>query len=185
MHIRNAQITDAADIARIHVDTWRAAYKGIVPKKHLDKLSIENRENRWAAALKKSTAGTRVAVSDDGAIVGWTDFGPSREADGEGFGELYAIYLDPPHWGRGIGRALLNDAVEKLRGRDYSAITLWVLEDNTRTRRFYEKAGFAPDGNKKNLTIEGKRLQELRYQLDFQNLTEKQTENEQAELSDA
>jgi ribosomal protein S18 acetylase RimI-like enzyme len=167
MHIRNATVADAAEIARIHVEAWRSAYRDIIPKRYLADLSVENREKRWANALAESTAGTRVAVDENGVVVGWTDFGPSRDADGEGLGELYAIYLDPSHWGLGIGRGLLNDAVEKLRDRDYPAITLWVLEDNARTRRFYEKSGFNLDGKTKSVTIEGKKLVEIRYRLDF------------------
>jgi ribosomal protein S18 acetylase RimI-like enzyme len=176
MRIRDAVVADAGGIARVHVDAWRGAYAGIVPEGYLARLSKEEREKRWSAALEKSTESTRVAVSECDDVLGWTDFGPSRDADGESLktgteagsvGELYAIYLDPPHWGRGIGRDLLQDALAILRDRGFDSITLWVLEDNTRTRRFYEKAGFVFDGTSKTITVEGKELVEIRYRIDL------------------
>ncbi len=163
MIIRTATTSDAAAIARIHVDTWRVAYAQIVPEGYLARLSARDREKSWASALSQSNAGTRVAVTPDGLVVGWTSFGPSRDNDGQGIGELYAIYLDHTYWGRGIGRNLMDDAVSRLHNDGFLSITLWVLKDNARTRSFYEKAGFSHDGASKVIEIEGERLAELRY----------------------
>lgn len=163
MNVRTANESDAADIARIHVDTWRVAYVGIVPDSHLSRLSKAAREKRWAETLSKSTKGTRVAVGPDGQVVGWTSFGPSRDSDGQDIGELYAIYLDHSHWGEGIGRELIDDAVSLLHDDGFTSITLWVLQENSRTRAFYEKAGFSHDGASKVIEIDGKELVELRY----------------------
>jgi L-amino acid N-acyltransferase YncA len=163
MTIRQATEKDATDIARIHVDTWGIAYNGIVPDSHLSRLSKTDRAKRWARTLSGSSEGTRVAVAPDGRVIGWTSFGPSRDNDGQGIGELYAIYLDPAHWGQGIGKALMNDAVSRLYEDGFASITLWVLQENTRTRAFYERAGFISDGAVKTIEIDGKQLVELRY----------------------
>jgi GNAT superfamily N-acetyltransferase len=60
--------------------------------------------------------------------------------------ELYALYVHPAQWSTGIGGALMDQVLAKVRAAGYPSITLWVLEANTRARRFYARAGFAPDG---------------------------------------
>ncbi|WP_143247767.1 GNAT family N-acetyltransferase [Alloalcanivorax xenomutans] len=163
MNIRTANKADAADIARIHVDTWRAAYTGIVPEGDLSRLSKADREKRWAKTLSESANGTHVAVGSDGLVVSWTSFAPRRDSGGRGIGELYAIYLDHSHWGEGIGRELMDDAVSLLHYHGFTSITLWVLQENSRTRAFYAQAGFSHDGASKVIEIDGKELVELRY----------------------
>ncbi|WP_168014129.1 GNAT family N-acetyltransferase [Halomonas salinarum] len=163
MTIRTAEEADAAEVARIHVETWRIAYAGIVPDSHLACLNKEDREDWWTRTLSNSIEGTRLAVLPDGAVVGWTSFGPSRDDDGQGVGELYAIYLDHSRWGQGMGRGLLDDAVLQLMNKGYRSITLWVLEENLHARRFYEMAGFHLDGASKVIEIDGKALVEIRY----------------------
>lgn len=161
--IRPATVGDAGDIARIHVETWRQAYKGIVPDSYLDGLSVERRAENWGKTLAESTAGTLVAVDAKGGVVGWVSFGASRDEDGRGGGEVYAVYLQASEWGKGIGRELMAAAERGLAERGYSAFTLWVLELNSRTRRFYDKASYQPDGAKKTILLGGKELVELRY----------------------
>lgn len=161
--IRTAIVTDAGEIARIHVDSWRVAYADIVPERCLEQLSTEERKERWARNLSRSTDGTRVAVADDGQTVGWCSFGPSRNEQSDGVGELYAIYLDRSHWRRGVGTQLLEDALSALRESGFASVTLWVLEEKQRAIAFYEKAGFTNDGVTKVLEIEGKELIEIRY----------------------
>jgi ribosomal protein S18 acetylase RimI-like enzyme len=163
MIIRPATVDDASDIARIHVDTWRDAYKEIVPDAYLRDLSKEKRASTWTESLLRSPTGTLVTLGDIGQIVGWVSFGASRDDDGSGIGELYAIYLQSDHWGKGYGKRLLAYAEHHLSKEGFSTITLWVLELNYRTRRFYEIAGYVADGTKKTLTICGRELIELRY----------------------
>lgn len=161
--IRTAVPEDAAKIARIHVDAWRSAYAGIVPDSYLARLSTEKRQKTWASTIARSPASIRVAVSDDQTVLGWATFGRSRDEDDQEAGELYAIYLDPIHWGKGIGKALLQDAVIALVNLEFTSMTLWVLEENLRARNFYEKAGFVFDGTAKTLVFDGKALIEWRY----------------------
>jgi hypothetical protein len=49
--IRSATPGDARAIATIHVEAWRAAYRGIVPDEYLDSLSIDGRESTWRQNL--------------------------------------------------------------------------------------------------------------------------------------
>src|SRR5690242_21799913 len=94
-----------------------------------------------------------------GGIVGYASFGPETDvldapwphpltADGEGgrVAELYALYVRPSWWSTGTGRALMEKVLARSAAAGYRSITLWVLRDNQRARRFYDRAGFAPDG---------------------------------------
>ena len=130
--IRKATVIDAHDIARIHVNTWQEAYRGIVPQSHLDSLSIEKRQDNWNRILRQSPAGTIVVTDAELAVIRWASFGPSRDDDGAGVGELYAIYLQPDSWGNGYGRQLMDSAEASLSSKGF-AITLWVLGENVRT----------------------------------------------------
>lgn len=76
---------------------------------------------------------------------------------------MYAIYLDQAHWGKGMGRELLNDSVSLLASKGYDSITLWVLEENLHARKFYERAGFGYDGTSKNIKLDDKYMNKFRY----------------------
>jgi ribosomal protein S18 acetylase RimI-like enzyme len=161
--VRPATPDDASAIATIHVRSWQTAYQGFVPEAFLRSLSIEARADRWRTILEEATAGTFVA-EERPATVGWITVGRSRDADaGPSTGELWAIYVAPEHWGRGAGRLLWDGGRSHLAAAGYADVTLWVLKDNRRARRFYEAAGFAPDaGQEKMIELGGARIPEIR-----------------------
>jgi RimJ/RimL family protein N-acetyltransferase len=101
----------------------------------------------------------------DGKMVGRLIIGESHDDDKPDAGEVGAIYLLKEYWGMGLGRQLMQFAIDALQNMGYREIFLWALEENARTRRFYEKAGFVFDGTKKNFTIGNKSLVEVRYTL--------------------
>ena len=80
-----------------------------------------------------------------------------------GWGELISIYVFPQYFNQGYGKKLLEFVVGKLCKRGYDNIYLWVLEENQRARRFYERNGFSPNGDRRTITIGGKELVEARY----------------------
>ena len=81
-------------------------------------------------------------------------------------GELYTLYVAPAHWSTGVGRALTDAALDGLRAAGYRRVVLWTLTENARARRFYDKAGFAPDGATNTLDGLGN-VEELRYVRDL------------------
>jgi GNAT superfamily N-acetyltransferase len=99
----------------------------------------------------------------DGEIVGFVGVGPSRDEPGEG--ELYAIYLDPAHFGTGVGRALMQAAVGRLRELGYAEATLWVLDGNVRAERFYRLAGWRRDDVFRTERFGDVPVGEVRYRL--------------------
>ena len=160
--IRTAKIQDAQTIARIHVQTWRCAYDGIVPRAHLDGMSEEARTVRWRDILSQSPSGTLVA-ENGGQVVGWVSFGKCRDEGSDGAGEIYAIYVHPTYWSKGFGHQLMHEAEHVLSRERCGRITVWVFELNHRSRMFYENCGYSADGTRKQVLIGGAELLELRY----------------------
>lgn len=160
--IREATMADAREIARIHVEAWRCAYRGIVSDAYLDAMSVDRRQARWVGVLCESDGGIVVLETNDG-IVGWASYGKSRDADDVAAGEIYGIYLQASHWRRGFGRQLMAHAEGELAAAGVSDATLWVLAQNGPARRFYEALGYRRDETVKTTEIGGSRLSEERY----------------------
>jgi L-amino acid N-acyltransferase YncA len=164
MLVRPATPDDARAIATIHVQTWRVAYRDIVPQAHLDALSIEQREQRWRVALENTFGRTTTVAESEGAVIGWCTYGPNRGPTvTPETGELWAIYVAAAHFGTGAGRALWLDARAGLAADAYLDAIVWVLRDNARALRFYEKAGFVLEPNsEKTIELGGAALLEVR-----------------------
>ena len=110
-------------------------------------------------------AGWRTWVAEeDGRTVGFAVTGPSEDADAERTtAEVYAIYLEPDRLGTGLGRGLFSHAIDDLRERGFDSVTLWVLETNERARRFYEIAGWKPDGTITSERVDREMRPTVRY----------------------
>jgi GNAT superfamily N-acetyltransferase len=159
MRVRQAQPEDAFAVESIRIRGWQIAYRHVFPPAKLDALVVD--ETRWRQRFVQPPPGwsTFVAEEDD-EVVGFASVGPSR--DEAGIGELYAIYVDPDKWSNGAGRALLDRAEAELASQ-YDEATLWVLAANPRARRFYELAGWRPDGVDKVEDRLGVASEETRY----------------------
>lgn len=169
MHIRLATIEDAAAIAQVHVASWQEAYRGLLPATLLDSLSIERRQNWWEKSLadENSEATTLVCEVED-KIIGFCGFGPSRDADADNtVGEIYALYVRATHWNQGYGYALLSQALEMLKTAGFHRATLWLLEGNNRTKKFYERVGFIGDRTSKLEKLGKTTIRERRFNYTF------------------
>lgn len=165
MRIREAEPKDAEAIAKVHVASWQAAYRGQLTDDYLDGLKVEDRVDKQRRMLREPMPEWRTWVAeDDGRLLGFAVTGPSEDADADPkTGEVYAIYLEPDHVGTGAGRELFRHAVDDLRGRGFHAATLWVLESNERARRFYEVAGWKPDGTVTSERVDCEMRPTVRY----------------------
>jgi ribosomal protein S18 acetylase RimI-like enzyme len=142
MQIREATMADVAAIARVHVDSWRTTYKGLLPDDYLANLTYAQRESLWHEVLSKPVDHNLVYVAEDNAgnIVGFASGGPERSGDPVYTGEVYAIYLLESWQGQGIGRQLTITLVRQLIQRGFTSLLIWVLVNNP-SRRFYEALG--------------------------------------------
>jgi GNAT superfamily N-acetyltransferase len=168
MLLRPARPEDALAVAGVHVRSWQAAYRGLLPDEYLDGLRPEERAARYDFThIDPQVPHTIVAVqhggNEDGAILGFATTGPSRDTELEHWGELCALYVDPPHWNKGIGAALVRAAREHLASRGFRDAYLWVLAGNLRANRFYGIDGWAHDGTRRTDVVWGATVDELRY----------------------
>jgi ribosomal protein S18 acetylase RimI-like enzyme len=169
LSIRPATVEDALAIATVHVKTWQVAYRGQIPDAFLDSMSIERRNERWRGILAAMQLHEKVLVAElDGKIVGFCVVGRCRDADAdETVGELYAIYVDAQTMNQGVGSTLIHAGQEYLREQGYQRATLWVLESNHRSRRFYERKGWAADGATRTEEVANAVIPEMRYAIHF------------------
>lgn len=167
--IRAAGPSDARGIAEVHVEAWRHAYRGLLPDAFLEKRSVDEREAQWRAWFADPTPRSGILVAgEEGRIVGFASFGPSRDEDAPaGTGEVPAIYVAPAVLGTGVGRELLRAATGALREAGFVRASLWVLEANERARRFYEKAGWVWDGTTSQHDFECANRPVVRYASDL------------------
>ncbi|HLI07406.1 MAG TPA: GNAT family N-acetyltransferase [Ktedonobacteraceae bacterium] len=142
MIVRAARVEDAGGIAKVHVDSWRTTYKGVIPDDFLASLSYESRSQRWRSMLSNPTrfAGDFVAEDKTGRIVGFISGGPAQEPYPVYRGELYAIYILQEYQGQEIGRRLTEALVGKLLEAGIDNMLVWVLAENP-ARKFYEALG--------------------------------------------
>ncbi len=150
MEIRYVLPSDSREaISRVYEESWKYAYRGIIPQTYLDSIP----EGRWAENVDRFA--TLVCV-DSGRIVGVSSFCRSRSNRFDGWGEVVSLYLLPACMGRGCGRMLLTAAVSELQKQGYDDVFLWVLEENSRARRFYERFGFVRSGQRMEAVIGGR-----------------------------
>jgi len=104
---------------------------------------------------------TIVFDDDDDGIAGFASIGGSREV--AGWGEIYALYVDPEHWGAGVGRRLLDDSRRRLADAGYADAVLWVLRGNEGAERFYRADGWRRDGASRMEDPYGPRVEVRRF----------------------
>ncbi len=165
IRVRKAVLTDAPQIAKIHIETWQDAYKGLIPADFLKKLSIRERTAKWRKILSDPKGkGTTLVVCLEEKVLGWAAVGPCRDEDlGETVGELWGIYVHPSVQRQGLGKALLQKGFSLLRRKGFKKATLWVLESNAAGRAFYESQGWKVEGKTKSEKRENFTLDEIRY----------------------
>ena len=130
--------------AHVHWSCWQDAYAGIVCAGYLEKLTLEKCEQmafQWR---------DNILIAKDGErVVGFAGYGEAAPDTGE----LFALYVLKEYWGTGVAQLLMRAAAERLSA--YPKIGLWVLKENPRAIRFYEKFGFSATGEEQYLPSVG------------------------------
>jgi GNAT superfamily N-acetyltransferase len=154
----------------VRARSWQAAYAHVFPPERLDALTEEADDwvARWEALISKPPPRAHFLVAERaGDVVGYSHLGDARGVAGGSEGELYAIYVLPGVWGGGVGQALMAETLARLKEEGFEQAILWVLEDNPRTRRFYELVGWHADGGVKCEEWLGTSIREVRYRIDL------------------
>ena len=162
--IRKATLSDCEAIGHIHTISWQQSYKGIIPQDYLDNLSEAERATQCYKIMSSPESDSLYLVAEqNGTIIGFGVFGPLRYSETEEEEtELYAIYLLDEVKGTGIGVALAQAIAQELISQNYNSMMLWVLKDNPRAIKFYERLG-GVKGRSEISDIGGKDLEEIAY----------------------
>lgn len=124
--------------AYVHWKSWHEAYSGIISQEYLDNLTLEKCE-KWAFSWPNNT----LVAKDRDNVIGFVCYG-DRGDDAPDVGEIFALYVLADFYGKGVGLKLMKAGLEQIK--TFLQVRLWVLKENKRAIRFYEKCGFQPDG---------------------------------------
>jgi GNAT superfamily N-acetyltransferase len=163
MLLRRAEPSDADEVAGVHVRSWQVGYRGLLPDENLDELRPSDRAKHYSFGTTDPRQPNTIVAVDEGTICGFATTAPARDSDAQGHGELCALYVDPPYWGLGVGRALMGAARERLAHQGFAEAVLWVLLGNERAERFYRVDGWLPDGSRRLDEVWGATVNEIRY----------------------
>ncbi len=146
------------ETSHIYAKSWKAAYRGIVPQTYLDNLTPES----WTSFLANSPFHNYL-LRDNDIFIATAAIGKARDSRYNEYGEIVSIYVLPEFFGKGYGTVLFRYITDKLKSMGYDKMYLWVLEENYKARRFYEKMEFVFNGDRKVTEISGKKLVEICY----------------------
>ncbi|GEN46869.1 GNAT family N-acetyltransferase [Alkalibacillus haloalkaliphilus] len=161
MKIREAKLSDASGIGKVHVNSWRTTYKGIVPDEFLNNLTYEKREKLWINNISAQDQYIIVAENETGQIVGFASGGKRETNVHKNAGDLTSIYILEEFQGQGVGTQLMKDMFAYFKEVGYNTIFVEVLKSNE-TKFFYEAFG-AVHHEAKTITIQEKELDLLIY----------------------
>ncbi len=165
VHVRPGRGDDAVAIAAVFAEAARAGWADLFPSTWFDD-ALDDRPERFRRDLQGFERTEIVVAEEHGELLGFATVRPSADADAyERIGELHMLYTRPAVWGRGVGRALLAEAVAGLARRCFDEATLWTEERNARPRRVYEQAGWRLDGARRERLIAGVNVVDLRYRI--------------------
>jgi ribosomal protein S18 acetylase RimI-like enzyme len=163
IRLRPATPADARAIARIHVETWRSTYPGMLPDKTLIDMTVDGKARSWRVSLTReiNASVVLVAEAEDDGPVGFGSVGRNRSPNLPFAGEVETLYVLPDWQNRGIGRALLTACFDALKRRELVSALIWVLADNP-SRFFYERMGGKRAGERDE-ALWGATLHEIAY----------------------
>lgn len=130
----------------VHYKAWHEAYSGIIDEAYLDGVTLEKCEE-----ITENWPDNVLVAKDGDRVVGFSGYGPYRDDAMPGCGEVYSLYILADYYDKGLGFALMNASIERLSA--YKTIALWVLKDNERAIRFYERYGFCFDGAEQEIQL--------------------------------
>ena len=163
IELRYAKIGEADLLASINAASFQKGFKGIIPDEVLnEKFAYGRLLERFTKELAEKNTENSILLIDD-KPVGIQTFGRDDHKEREPVEiDIWRLYILPECWGMGYGEILIKWGLEELKKKNYKKVALWVVDENTRARRFYEKMGFLNEGEYRIINP-GKEIEELRY----------------------
>jgi RimJ/RimL family protein N-acetyltransferase len=165
VRVRKATVADVPAVCIVRRRSWQAAYRGLMPQPVIDSLDIGTMWSSWRASVDRPPSPSMQLFigGRPGEVHSYVFVRPgdgSREA-----GQVAALYSDPTAWGTTAGWATFCAGVDHLKAEGFTDLSLWMLKGNDRAGRFYERAGWRPDGREQTTTTAVGSYVEVRYQL--------------------
>jgi ribosomal protein S18 acetylase RimI-like enzyme len=154
--------SDAADLARVHVASWRETYRGLLSDAFLARMSEPGFARRFARDLASPDRSVTLAAASRHGLVGYAQGGRSRRGVG-GEAEVATLYVLRQAQGHGVGARLMADMARALAARGATSLVISVLRDNIRARGFYEHLGGEPEAPRREPGPGGGLLYEVAY----------------------
>jgi ribosomal protein S18 acetylase RimI-like enzyme len=160
--IRRATATDAGRVARIHVESWNVAYRGIMPDDVIARTDLAYRTRFWSERIADPEWPVFL-LEEEGECRAFCQMIATRDLDDDPkrVGHITSLHVLPQWRGRGYGGVLMEHVLREFRRRGFDVVTLWVLEENSSARRFYEKNQFHLDGGRR--VYPATQVPEVRY----------------------
>lgn len=165
--IRKGTKKDSELISRIYAESWRSAYKGMVPDEYLNDLKDDFWVEKFQMWISEDIFKVKIIYADNKAA-GAAAYGKSRDEKFADYAEICSFYLIPEYFRKGLGTALMKSVIDEIYNEGYKHCYLWVLDANSNARMFYENMGFRCNNDQYNFKILNKDLTDLRYILDLQ-----------------
>lgn len=164
MVVRHAAEHDVKELAEVAVLSWRTAFAGLVASDFLASMSVSGRAEGFTRVLARAPT-VELWVAEDGhRLVGYGTIGPDRSPHTRPSAlELYALYVRPEEWRRGVGRRLHDHLLGRLNHRGAHRVVLWVLELNAPARDFYEARGWEQTGHRRELALGDQSYSAVQY----------------------
>lgn len=162
-YIRYVNKEDADTIAMIYSKSFQQAFKGIIPDDFLkEKFAYERLKDRLSKELNEGTATSCIMYKDD-IPVGMLTFAKDDDKERDNLEiDIWRIYLLPEYWSQNLGIEFIDWGIKELIAKGYKKVALWVVEENIRARKFYEKVGFFHEGEIRIISP-GRKIREYRY----------------------
>lgn len=166
MKTRTAITADAPAIARLHAESWRVAYRGMLQDDYLDRTIYAERQALWEERFRSAPDKQYVVVAETaGSLTGFACVYGDEDATWGSF--LDNLHVAPEQKRQGIGTVLMAEvAAWSLKSWPAAGMYLWVLESNTSGMRFYERLGGTPAGEGVWTPPDGGEYRKLRYAWD-------------------
>ena len=147
-----AALADVEAIGELHARSFAVTYPSVPA------ISATTERSVWRRRVAGGDGGDVIVARLGGRVAGFAFVGPSPEIAAEpGTGHVHSLHVDPTLHGKGIGRRLLDESMRRFAAAGDTTATLWVVTDNQRARRFYERLGWSSDGvvERQPLALEG------------------------------
>ena len=140
--IRNVRQGDELDLAYIQTESWKAAFKDILPAEILQTSTKLNSATAMYKQLLDENVGNGYILEVDSHphCIAWWD--EARDSDMPDYAELICIHSLQGNWRKGFGTQMMSRVMSDMRAAGYEKIMLWVFTNNIRARKFYESFGF-------------------------------------------